>query len=87
MTTNIPDKGIYTALWPPTDARGDLLKRDLATNIAWLKKQGVHGVLALGSTGEFPRLSCDQRKDVLSTVAEMAAPMPVIAGIAKQVLT
>ncbi len=81
MKNNTITKGIFTALWLPTDAQGNLLKQDLVLNIAWLKSQGVHGLLVLGSTGEFPYLTCTQRKDVLSLVAELAAPLPVIANI------
>lgn len=81
MTANTPDRGIFAALWLPTDADGNLLKRELAGNIAWLKEQGVHGLLALGSTGEFPYFSCEQRKAALTFIAETAAPLPVIANI------
>lgn len=38
-------------------------------------------MLALGSTGKFPFFSLDERKAVLATVAELAAPLPVIANI------
>ncbi len=81
MIPSVPKKGILAALWLPSDSNGNLLKRELAANIAWLKSKGIHGVLALGSTGEFPQMSIDQRKDALATVAELAAPLPVIANI------
>jgi 4-hydroxy-tetrahydrodipicolinate synthase len=81
MSSNIPKKGILAALWLPTDAEGNLLKRELAANIAWLKARGVYGILALGSTGEFPHMTVAQRQDALATVAELAAPLPVLANI------
>lgn len=81
MDYSYPRKGILAALWLPTDAEGNLLKHELADNIAWLKGKGVHGVLALGSTGEFPQMTVEQRKDAVSTVIECAAPLPVIVNI------
>jgi 4-hydroxy-tetrahydrodipicolinate synthase len=81
MKAKVPTEGILAALWIPTDARRRLLKRALAAHLAWLRARDVHGVLALGSTGEFPRFSLEERKAVLAAVAELAAPMPVIANI------
>jgi 4-hydroxy-tetrahydrodipicolinate synthase len=81
MKVEVPTEGILAALWIPTDARGRLLKRAVAAHLAWLRARGIHGVLALGSTGEFPRFSLEERKAVLAAVAELAAPMPVIANI------
>lgn len=76
-----PTKGIFAALWLPTDAEGNLLRQELAANLAFLKRHGVSGVLALGSTGEFPQFDLEQRKEALATVAELAAPLPVMANI------
>ncbi|MDF9831898.1 dihydrodipicolinate synthase/N-acetylneuraminate lyase [Ereboglobus sp. PH5-5] len=81
MASSYPKKGILAALWLPTDAEGNLLKRELAANIGWLKSKGIHGVLALGSTGEFPQMSADQRKEAISAVIECAAPLPVVVNI------
>jgi dihydrodipicolinate synthase/N-acetylneuraminate lyase len=38
-------------------------------------------VLGLGSTGEFQHFSPSERKAVLATTAELAAPLPVIANV------
>lgn len=81
MKHNFPTEGILAALAIPTDANGKLMKRALATHLTWLRSKGIHGVLALGSTGEFVRLNVAQRKEVLAAVAELAAPLPVIANI------
>jgi 4-hydroxy-tetrahydrodipicolinate synthase len=80
-TSPVPNKGIFAALWLPTDAAGNLLRDELASNLAFLKRSGIHGVLALGSTGEFPQFDLEQRKRALAMVAELAAPLPVIANI------
>lgn len=81
MKAPFPREGILAALAIPTDARGRVLKRALAAHLAWLRERGIHGVLGLGSTGEFPRFSLEERKAILETVAELAAPLPVIANI------
>ncbi|HEY0967829.1 MAG TPA: dihydrodipicolinate synthase family protein [Opitutaceae bacterium] len=81
MTPPVPTKGILAALWLPTDSNRNLLKPELAQNIAFIKAHGAHGILALGSTGEFPHLDLEQRKAALQLVAELAAPLPVIANI------
>ncbi len=60
-----PRHGVLAALWLPTDAHGDLLTRDLAANLVFLKRHGVAGVLARGSTGEFPQFNLEQRKRAL----------------------
>ncbi len=81
MIPPAPSQGILAALWLPTDSGRNLLTRELAQNIAFLKTHGVHGILALGSTGEFPHLDVEQRKAALEQVASLAAPLPVIANI------
>ena len=74
-------KGIYSAQWIPTDAAGRVERASLAAHLEFEKRAGIHGVLALGSTGEFPHFTVEERKQVLSTVAELAAPLPVLANI------
>lgn len=76
-----PREGIFAALWIPTDSRGRLMKRALIAHLAFLRASGVHGVLALGSTGEFIRMDLRQRQEVLATVAEHAGSLQVIANI------
>jgi 4-hydroxy-tetrahydrodipicolinate synthase len=81
VSLEVPTKGIFAALWLPTDPDGALLRRELAHNLAFLRRHTVSGVLALGSTGEFPQFDLEQRKAALATIAELAAPLPVIANV------
>jgi len=81
MSIPFPRRGILAALWLPTDRAGKLLTAELAANIQFLKAHGVDGILALGSTGEFPQFDIAQRKEALAKVVEFAAPLPVIANI------
>jgi dihydrodipicolinate synthase/N-acetylneuraminate lyase len=73
--------GIYSAQWLPTDSLGRLDRASLATHLAFEQRAGIAGVLALGSTGEFPHFALDERKAALETLAELAAPLPVIANV------
>ncbi|HVU33366.1 MAG TPA: dihydrodipicolinate synthase family protein [Opitutaceae bacterium] len=81
MTTDFKPGGIYSAQWIPTGKTGGVDRDALAEHLAYEREAGIAGVLALGSTGEFPHFSPAERKHVLATVAELAAPLPVIANI------
>src|SRR3954451_16299173 len=81
MTPSAAPSGIYSAQWIPTDADGRVHRESLAAHLDFERRAGISGVLALGSTGEFPYFTLDERKAVLTTVAELAAPLPVIANI------
>jgi dihydrodipicolinate synthase/N-acetylneuraminate lyase len=74
--------GIYSAQWIPTGPSGRVDAGALKAAIGFEKRAGINGVLALGSTGEFPQFSPDERRQILSLVAELAAPLPVIANVA-----
>jgi dihydrodipicolinate synthase/N-acetylneuraminate lyase len=76
-----PRQGILAALWLPTGPDGAILRAELAENLAFLRRHGVHGVLALGSTGEFPQFDLEERKRALELVAELADPLPVVANV------
>lgn len=81
MPTPYRPRGIYSAQWLPVDSAGRLDRASLATHLAFEKAAGIDGVLGLGSTGEFPHFSPEERKAILATIAELAAPLPVIANI------
>jgi len=73
--------GIYSAQWIPTDALGRIDRPSLAAHIEFERRAGISGVLALGSTGEFPHFTVNERKSALEIIAELAAPLPVFANI------
>ncbi|MDP3071915.1 MAG: dihydrodipicolinate synthase family protein [Opitutaceae bacterium] len=81
MSSSFRPSGIFSAQWLPTDAGGALDRTALAAHLAFERRAGISGVLALGSTGEFPHFTVDERKRALATVAELAAPLPVIANV------
>lgn len=81
MSTPYRPSGIYSAQWVPTDASGRVDREALRELIDLEKQAGISGALALGSTGEFPQFSPDERKEILCLVAELFAPLPVIANV------
>jgi 4-hydroxy-tetrahydrodipicolinate synthase len=81
MQTSFQPRGIFSAQWIPTDALGRVDRTALSTLIEFERRAGVSGVLGLGSTGEFPQFSPSERKAILTTLAELAAPLPIIANV------
>lgn len=75
-------RGIFVALTTPFE--GGTVALDLVRhNVASYNAAPLAGYLALGSTGEFPHLSQEERRQVLEAVVEEAAAAgrPVIAGV------
>src|SRR5437762_12293663 len=81
MHTSLVPSGIFSAQWIPTDASGRVERASLPSHLEFERRAGINGVLALGSTGEFPHFTVDERKQILATIAELAAPLPVFANI------
>lgn len=81
MSSSYRPSGVYSAQWIPVDSTGRLDRGALAAHCEFERRAGVAGALALGSTGEFPHFSPDERKVALAAIAEFAAPLPVIANI------
>ena len=79
MSSPYRPSGIYSAQWLPVNAAGRVDRAALAAHLAFEKRAGVAGLLGLGSTGEFPHFSTEERKESLALLAELAAPLPVIA--------
>lgn len=81
LPLNFRPSGIYSAQWIPVDATGRLDRGALAAHLEFERRAGVTGVLALGSTGEFPQFSVAERKQILAVVAELAGSRPIIANV------
>lgn len=75
--------GVFPYLVSPVDDDGAVRTEVLARLCDDLIGAGVHGLAALGSTGEFAYLGWEQQCRVVGTVVEAAAGrVPVIAGVA-----
>ena len=73
--------GVYVVLVTPFTKDGDVDYDGLRKNVRWLAGQGVHGVIPLGSTGEFASLDDDQKQRVTQTVIAAAGrKIPVVVG-------
>jgi len=55
--------------------------KEMERYIAWLIDAGIHGLYPNGSTGEFVRLSAEERRDVVRLIAEVnQGRVPILAG-------
>jgi 4-hydroxy-tetrahydrodipicolinate synthase len=73
--------GVLAALVTPMKSNEDVDYGKLGRFTDHLIRQGVHGIIPLGSTGEYYALSAAERESVLRLVLEAASGrVPVIAG-------
>lgn len=73
--------GAGTALVTPFTDDGAVDYAALAALAAWQATEGMHFVVACGSTGEAQTLSSDERERVVRTVVDaVAGRIPVLAG-------
>jgi len=74
-------RGVYTVMITPVDADGRANLAALADFTNWQIEQGIHGLIPLGSTGEFLSLSEEDWDAVACTVIDTAAGrVPVLIG-------
>jgi len=76
-------KGVFTVMITPFTSEGSIDENGFRGNIDWYIKEGIHGVICLGSTGEFATLSIEERRMVIDiTMDQVSGRVPVIAGTA-----
>lgn len=74
-------RGTYTVMITPFDTEGRPDMDALAQFTDWQITEGIHGLIPLGSTGEFLSMSEAEREDVARCVVETAAGrVPVLVG-------
>lgn len=74
-------KGILPAMITPLTADGQVNEKALRKLIDFLIAGGVHGIFAIGTTGEFYGLSPDEYRRVLEvSIDQTAGRVPVYAG-------
>lgn len=77
-------EGIFVPTITPYDERGLINEGELRRIVSWLIESGVSGLYPNGSLGEFVRLSFEERKKVVSIVADEArGRVPILAGAAE----
>ena len=74
-------KGSFVALVTPMRPDGSVDEQAFAAFVDWQIREGIHGVVPVGTTGESPTLSHDEHKRVVEIAIEVAnRRVPVIAG-------
>ena len=63
-------KGIFTPTIVPFTGDGTINENELRRLTAWLVEKGIHGLYPNGSTGEFIRLSYEERLKVVRIMAK-----------------
>src|SRR5512133_2963440 len=77
-------RGIYTPNIVPFTQEGGVNEHELRRLTAWLIEKGIHGLYPNGSTGEFIRLSFEERLRVVQIMAaENRGRVPILAGAAE----
>lgn len=77
-----PYKGVIPPLVTPLTARDEIDKDGLGRIIERLIKAGVHGVFALGTTGEAPALSFAARRAMVTATCRLVRNrVPVLIGV------
>lgn len=77
-----PFRGTYTVLVTPFTEDGTRIDVGaLRKLVSWQIEQGIHGLIPLGSTGEFLSMTRDERTLVIETVvSEARGRVPVLIG-------
>ena len=76
-----PFRGTYTVMITAFDDAGALDLEAQARFTDWQVKSGIHGLIPLGSTGEFLSLSPNEREAVAKCVIDtVAGRVPVLVG-------
>ncbi len=77
-------QGILTPTLVPLDDKGQINEPEYRRFLNWLIESGVHGLYPNGSTGEFTRLTAEERRLVAKIACEEArGRVPVLAGAAE----
>ena len=77
-------KGIFTPNIVPLDSSGEINENELRRYTDWLIDRGVHGLYPNGSTGEFLRFTAEERRRIVTIMADQTAGrVPILAGAAE----
>lgn len=75
-------RGVFPAMLTPMTPEEEVDFAKLEALVEYLIGAGVHGLIPLGSTGEFYALNPQERHEVLQAVLKAAAGrVPVVAGV------
>lgn len=81
-------RGVYVVTVTPFDDEGKVDLAGVEKNADWLVSQGVHGLIPLGSTGEFASLEDGDKKAIVDRVIKtVAGRVPVVVGATAETTT
>ncbi len=73
-------EGIYAAMMTPLDSKLKVDESGLRHEVDFLIANHVHGLVVLGTVGEFPYITVDEKKKIIDIVVEQTkGRVPVIA--------
>jgi 4-hydroxy-tetrahydrodipicolinate synthase len=72
-------EGVYCAMVTPFTNKDEIDVEGMRSNIEYLQKGGVAGLVPCGSTGESATLTFDEHKKLIDVTVD-AATVPVVAG-------
>ena len=74
-------KGIFCPNIVIFDAQNNINYAEMERYVEWLIQAGIHGLYPNGSTGEFVRLSREERQEVVRIITEVnQGRVPILAG-------
>jgi len=74
-------EGVFTVMVTPFTDDGEVDYAGLRKNVSWQIEQGIHGLIPLGSTGEFASLEDDEKRQIAETVIDEAdGRVPAVVG-------
>ena len=83
MASKVMIEGAITAMVTPFTESGELDVEGLKRNVRFQIDSGISGLVPLGTTGESPTVSDEERETIIKAVVEAAAgagKVPVIVG-------
>lgn len=84
MTSSQRLQGIFTPNLVPYSSDGGINEAELRRYVDWLIERGVHGLYPNGSTGEFTRFTPEERRRIVTIIADQTAGrVPILAGAAE----
>lgn len=82
MSASQLPRGVLAPVTTPFDAQGNIDERAYIAQLEWMERQGVHGVVVGGSTGEGFTLTDDELARVVElTTDTLKGRLPVLASI------
>lgn len=77
----LTDFRVYTPLLSLVDEDYSPQHTLIEAHLNWLKREGTHGLLVMGTTGEFPNFSVSQRQRYLEAVMQHNPGLDVMVNI------